>query len=57
MASEKKIFVYFFFNLVVRLSWQPIKISGLDKMDMVGRGLLKEYFCKTFVKISAVRPK
>ena len=26
-------------------------------MHMVGRGLLKEHFCKTFVKISAVRQK
>ena len=32
MASEKKIFEYFFFkNLAFRLPWQPIKISDLDK--------------------------
>ena len=39
------------FNL--RLPWKPIKLRGLDKNDMFGRGLLKEHFCKTFVKISA----
>ena len=52
MASEnsKKIFVSIFLNLAFQLLWQPIKISGLDKMYMVGRGLLKEHFCKTFVK-------
>ena len=47
----------FFFpaNLAFRLPWQPIKFSGLDKIHMVDRGLLKEHFCKTFVKISAVK--
>ena len=34
---------------------QPIKFSGLDKIHMVGRELLKKHFRKTFVKISAVR--
>ena len=58
MASEKKIFEYFFrkFSLLVAL-WQPIKISDFDKIQMVGRGLLQEHFCKTFVKISAVTKK
>ena len=54
MASDK-IFEYFPANLAFRLPWQPIKFSGLDKIHMVGRELLKEHFCKTFVKISAVR--
>ena len=58
MTSEKKIFEYFFFeNLAFQLGWQPIKISDFDKIHMVGRGLLQEHFCKTFVKISAVTQK
>ena len=44
-----------FANLTFRQPWQPIKFSGLDKIRMIARGLLKEHFCKTFVKISAVR--
>ena len=31
--------------LAFRLPWQPIKFSGLDKILMVGRGLLKERYC------------
>ena len=46
MASEEKIFEYL--NLAFRLPWQPIKFSGLDKIHMVGTGLLKEHFCKNF---------
>ena len=46
------IFEYFFANLVFLL---PIKFNGLDKIHMVGSGLLKGHFGKTFVKISAVR--
>ena len=57
MASEKKIFEYFFENLVFRLPWQPIKISDLDKIHMVCRGLLQKHFCETFFKISAVTQK
>ena len=58
MSSEKKIFEYFFFeSLAFRLPWQPIKISDSDKIHMLGRGLLQENFCKTFVKISAVTQK
>ena len=59
MTSEKKVFEYFFFfeNLVFRFAWQPFKISDFDKTHMVGRGLLKEHFCKTFVKISAITQK
>ena len=58
MASEKKIFEYFIFeNLAFRLPWQSIKISDFDKIHMVGRGLLQEHFCKTFVKISTVTQK
>ena len=41
-------------NLAFRLPWPPIKISDLDKIHMVGRGLLQKHFSKTFVKISAV---
>ena len=49
MASEEKIFEYFFANLAL------IKFRDLVKIHMVGRGPLKEDFCKTFVKISAMR--
>ena len=38
----------FFENLAFWLPWQPIKISDLDKIHMVGRGLLQKHFCKTF---------
>ena len=53
MASKEKIFEYSFANLL----WQPTNqiYSGLDKIHMVGTRLLKEHFCKTFVKISEVR--
>ena len=46
MASEKKIFEYFVEHLAFRLPWQPIKISDLDKIHMVSRGLLQENFCQ-----------
>ena len=46
MASEKKIFEYFFENLAFRLPWQPVKISDLDKIRMVGRGLHQKPFWK-----------
>ena len=55
MAFEEKIYEYIFANLAFLLPWQPIKFSGLDKIHLVGGELLKEHFCKTFVKISAVR--
>ena len=60
MASEKIfecLFVCFFENVAFRLPWPPIKISDLDKIHTVGRGLLQEHFSKTFVKISAVTQK
>ena len=44
-------------NLAFRLPWPPIKISDLDKIHMVGRGLLQKHFSKTFVTISAVTQK
>ena len=48
MASEKKISIIFFLeNLAFRLPWQPIKISDLNYIHMVGRGLLQKHFCKT----------
>ena len=55
MASVEIIFEYILANLPLQLPWQPIKFSSLDKIYVFGRGLLKEHFCKTFVKISAVR--
>ena len=56
MPSEKEIFEYFFlkFRLLVAMA---TKISDSDKIQMVGRGLLQEHFCKSFVKISAVTQK
>ena len=59
VASEKKIFECFFSpeNLAFQLLWPPIKISDLDKIHMLGRGLLQKHFSKTFVKISAVTQK
>ena len=52
MTSEKKIFDFFFFeNLTIRLSRQPIKINDLDNIHMVGKGLLQEHFCRTFQNI------
>ena len=52
MASEEMIFEYLFANFAFWLPWQPIKLRGLVKTDMFGRGLLKEHFCKAFVKIA-----
>ena len=49
--------IFFFGNLAFWLPWQPIKISDLDKIHTVGRGLLQKHFCKTFFKISAVTQK
>ena len=46
--------IFFFENLAFQLPWQPIKISNLDKIYMVGRGLLQKHFRKTCFKISAV---
>ena len=54
-ASEELIFEYMFANLAFWLPWQLIKFRSFDKNDMVGRGLLKKHFCKTFVKTSAMR--
>ena len=52
---RRRFFNIFFANLALRLPWQPIRFSHLDKVHMVIRGLLKELFRKHFVKISAVR--
>ena len=35
----------FFKNLAFRLPWRPIKISDLDNIHMVGKGLLEKHFC------------
>ena len=49
------VFCFFFENLAFRVEQPPIKISDLDKIHMVGIGLLQKHFRKkTFVKISAV---
>ena len=44
-----------FANLAFRLPWQSIKFSSLDKIHTFDTELLKEQFCKAFVKISAMR--
>ena len=43
MASEEKIFEYFFKNLPFMLPLQPIKFSYLDKIRMDRKGLLKKH--------------
>ena len=50
MASEKKIFNIYFENLAFWLPWPLVKISNLDKIHMVGRGVLQERFCKPLSK-------
>ena len=57
---EEGFLMFFFFlleNLAFRLPWPPIKTSDLNKIHMVGRGLIQKHFSKTFVKISAVTQK
>ena len=41
-------------KLTFRLPWQLIKFSSLDLIYMAVRGLLKEHYCKAFVKIPKV---
>ena len=43
MALRRWFLYVFFANIKFRLPWQPIKFSGLDKIHMVGRGLLNEH--------------
>ena len=47
----------FFENLAFRLPWQPSIISDLDKIHMLGRGLIQKHYCKSFLEISAVTQK
>ena len=42
-------------KLTFRLPCQLIKVSSLDLIHMFVRGLLKEHYCKDFVKIPKVR--
>ena len=54
--AVEMIFEYILFSILgFRLPWKPINFRGLDKNNTFGRGQLTEHFCKTFVKISAVR--
>ena len=55
LKSSEKIDFDFFHKFSLLVAMATNQISGLDKIHMLGRGLLKEYFCKTFVKTSAVR--
>ena len=41
-------------KLTFRLPWQLIKLSSLDLIHMVVRGLHKKHYCKAFVKIPKV---
>ena len=41
---EEDFCIFLFANLVFRLPWQQIKFSSLDKIYMVGVGLLKEHY-------------
>ena len=43
---EKDFFKISFLNLAFLLPWQPIKIRDLDKIHMVGRGLLQKHVCR-----------
>ena len=53
-ASEELIFEYFFAYFAFGLPWETIKLRGYSKKSMFRRGLLKEYFCKSFVRIAAM---
>ena len=54
MASEEKILICFG-KFSVSVAMASTKVRDLDKIHTVGKGPLKEHFCKTFVKIFAVR--
>ena len=41
---EEDFWIFFFENLAFWLPWQPIKISDLDEIHTVGRGLLQNHF-------------
>ena len=45
----------FFREFILSVAMATYQIQHLDKIHTSGRGLLKEHFCKTFVKIFAVR--
>ena len=46
---EEDFLIFFLkFFLAFRLPLKPIKISDLDIIDMVGRGLLQKHFYKAF---------
>ena len=42
---------------LTRRCFQDVKSAIWTKIHMVGRGLLQEHFCKSFVKIFAVTQK
>ena len=48
-------FLILFHKFSLSVAMATIKFSSLDKIHMIHRGLLKEHFCKTFVKIPTVR--
>ena len=55
MVSEEIIFEVFSFSIFLELwfSWQPLQTSSWLKY-MAETRLFKDYFCKSYVKISAV---
>ena len=58
IASEEVFFFFFFFffaGLTFRLPCQSNKVRCLDKNDMLGGGPLNKHYCKTSVKVSAMR--
>ena len=55
---EEDFWIFFSkFSLLVGMVTNQNQLFFFDKIHMVGRGLLQEHFCKTFVKISAVTQK
>ena len=48
-------FWIFFREFILSVAMATNQIQILDKIHIFGRELLKEHFCKTFSKISAMR--
>ena len=55
MAFEEMTFEYFYANLSFLVAMETNQIHKFGQNSYFGRELLKEHFCKTFVKISTVR--
>ena len=57
MASEKKIFKYFFKKFSLSVAMATNQNQQFGQIHMVGKGLLQKHFCKTFFKTCAVTQK